>query len=135
MLQILMEQVVGYPPNYDKIKEAFDIENKPVVFCYGKYLYNPSGGIVPPDLIEHESTHCRQQNGDPEAWWDRYISDKNFRLAQEVEAYRNQYKYICRISNNRNEIFDFLKQISIDLSSSIYGNITTFTEAMNLIKG
>lgn len=128
-----MKQIIGFPPNIEKIRKAFDIEDKPVVFTYGDILYNPLGGHVSKDLEVHELTHTKQQGSSPEDWWDRYINDKQFRLDQEIEAYRNQYEYYCRKNKSLNAQFRFLRTLSHYLSSEVYGNLVTRSEAMDLI--
>lgn len=46
-----------FPPNYEELKQRFDIEGKPVVFTYGNILYVPMGGEIPDHLMKHEETH------------------------------------------------------------------------------
>lgn len=87
-----MKIINNNPPNIDKIKKAFPIV-KGTIFCYGDSIYNPDGMIISEDLIIHEGIHQKQQGDKIEEWWDKYISDKEFRLEQELEAYRNQYNY------------------------------------------
>lgn len=123
-----------YPPNYEEIKTRFDIEGKPVVFTYGDILYNPHEGGIPPHLIIHEKTHTKQQGNNPKEWWDRYLIDDKFRFDQEVEAYRNQYKFFKETTKDRNAVAKFLFKIASDLSGEIYGNLCTHTEAQQLIR-
>ncbi|MES2224149.1 MAG: hypothetical protein V4469_04430 [Patescibacteria group bacterium] len=86
----VMEIVKEYPPNYEKIKEVL---NPPpnAIFAYGEKIYNPSDATIGPDLQAHEQMHSLQMGTDPVAWWEKYLSDKVFRQAQEVEAYAIQY--------------------------------------------
>lgn len=45
-------------------------------------------------LIAHEQKHCEQQRRDGALrWWWRYLTDHDFRLAAEVEAYRISYQH------------------------------------------
>ncbi len=129
-----MQIIVNYPPNIDKIDNAFNARGKPVVFTYGNIIFNPLDGEVTRDLLKHEETHMKQQGSDIEGWWDRYIKDKDFRLKQELEAYRNQYNFIKNSGKNWNYVSIFLSRIATDLSSEIYGNIISYDEAMRLIK-
>ena len=81
----------------------------------------------------HEETHERQQAlMGVVAWWDRYLIDDEFRLSQEVEAYRNQYAFI-RENLNRTERRRLLAFIVKDLCGPIYGNLVSKQEAENLI--
>ena len=129
-----MNIVKEYPPNITKIRNAFPIEVN-TVFTYGDNLYAPLVEFeIPSDLLAHEKTHTIQQGPDPEAWWDKYIADPKFRFDQELEAYRNQYRFYCKFVKGRNERFKFLVTIAHDLSSPLYGSMVGFLEATNLIK-
>lgn len=122
------------PPNYDEIALYFDIEGKPVVFAYGDTLYNPSGNFIPDHLMVHEEVHSRQQGIEVKEWWDRYLIDPDFRLEQEVEAYRAQYKFLSKQTRNRELLFQFLNKFSKDLSGPIYGHMIDYETAKRLIK-
>lgn len=81
----------------------------------------------------HEQTHWRQQGDDPAGWWNKYLVDSNFRVEQELAAYKNQYwEYLKH--HDRNNANHFAMKIARDLSSSLYGNILSFSEAFYLIK-
>ncbi len=122
----------GYPPNIGAIREKLN-PSLNTVFTYGDTIYIPSGGSPNKALMAHEETHMRQQGDDPKGWWDKYIASPDFRLRQEVEAYRNQYKEFSK-AKNRNRLYIFLSRIARDLSSSIYGNIISYDTAFKLIR-
>ena len=84
--------------------------------------------------MAHEQTHTKQQGDDIDGWWDRYLSDFEFRLNQEVEAYHNQYMFLLD-NYNRKDRRVILSQISKDLASPIYGNLVTKEKAKELIVG
>lgn len=129
-----MNIVKAYPPNIEKIKKAFPIKRN-TVFTYGDTIFAPEVSFkLPPDLIAHEQTHQIQQGADPEAWWDKYIADVQFRYVQELIAYQNQYRFYCKFVKGRNERFNFAKTLAMDLSGPLYGNIVGFMEAINLIR-
>ena len=128
-----MKIIMDYPPNIEKIKAAFNIEGLKVVFTYGDTIYNPHTDAVSDHLMVHESTHARQQGDDPDAWWDKYIADPEFRKEQELEAYANQYLFMKKACTNR-VLKDFLYQIANDLSGQIYGNLMSLTEAESAIR-
>jgi hypothetical protein len=95
-----MDVVEGYPPNIDTIRMVFPV-TKDTVFAYGDTIYCsyiPEGGLRP-DLIYHESIHRRQQAGDPESWWNKYIVDRQFRFEQELEAYYEQWQWVRKYTN------------------------------------
>lgn len=124
------------PPNLDKIIAAGMNPNVPrTVFTYGDILYNPGGLYIPEHLLVHEETHTRQQGNDPDAWWDRYIKDPEFRLQQEAKAYGRQYAYLARgrdFGLGGREVI--LKKLARILSSQTYGNLIDFKEAKKLIQ-
>lgn len=122
-----------YPPNIKEIKKAFKISDR-TVFTYGDTLHNPGRGKIPHDLLVHEITHMEQQGDNPAGWWRKYIKDTEFRLNQEVEAYRNQYRQYIKIVKDRNKRAVFIYRIATDLSSDLYGKIINYSEAVRLIK-
>lgn len=127
-----MKIVKSNPPNYDKIAKKFDLTES-VVFTYGDKLYVPNGEEIPLHLMVHEEVHEEQQGDDPEAWWDRYLEDPDFRLQQEVEAYRKQYKVVRKITTKK-QATDFLNRVAKDLSGKIYGNVVDYKTARQLIR-
>lgn len=127
-----MEIVNKYPPNIEEIKKNFTL-HKGIIFTYGDKLYNPDNGIIDEALMKHEETHTVQQGDNPDEWWDKYFTDKEFRLKQELEAYQNQYKYAIE-NYGRPMRRNLLKIISKDLSSVMYGSLISEEEAKGLIK-
>jgi len=130
-----MKILQGNPPNLDKIiKAGLKPDPDKTVFTYGDTIYNPGKGIIDPLLMKHEEIHSRQQGNDPDGWWDRYLKDINFRLAQELEAYGIQYKEAEKIIKDRNGLSKLLRLLANDLSGEMYGKILTFQEAIIKIK-
>lgn len=127
-----MNILYEYPPNFDKIKEVFPIKED-TVFTYGDTIYSPKRQKITPDLIIHEDVHVKQQV-DPELWWNKYLKDKEFRLSQELEAYRAQYKFLCGVISDRNRRGICLHTIASHLSSDMYGNIISYSDAIKAIK-
>jgi hypothetical protein len=124
----------GYPPNIEEIKKAFKLDGRNVIFTYGDVIFNPGSNMIDLALMAHEQTHSIQQDGKPEKWWERYLKDKEFRLSQELHAYQVQYRYYCKEVKDRNQRYRFLTKIAGDLSSELYGNIISKSEAIRLIK-
>ena len=124
------------PPNYETILKHLDVEGQPVVFTYGDTLYNVPDGYTPQEhLLVHERIHTKQQAeiGGADIWWEKYLTNNNFRLLQELQAYAAQYKF-C-FDNTRRKISDgFLDKIAHDLASEAYGNIISFNEAQTQIR-
>lgn len=126
-----------HPPNIKTIMKKFpDVATMPgVVYTHGDTIYNPSGNDLPDHLIHHEQVHIRQQAlTNPRQWWGQYISDENFRLEQELEAYREQYDFI-KIHYNREQRRALLDKLATDLSGSMYGKILDKKMAKELIGG
>jgi len=130
-----MKIIHELPPIYDAVVNAGMRPSLTTIYAYGDAIYVPSGEHIPEDLIVHEETHCKQQSGDPDAWWSRYIDDPYFRIEQEIEAYANQYRYVCRnMIKDRNARVRFLMSMSIALSGPIYGNVILQSVAFERIK-
>jgi hypothetical protein len=123
------------PPCYEEAKKKFGVNffRDRVVFTYGDTIHFYKGNIDP-DLIAHESVHIKQHaaySGGPEAWWRKYLDDGDFRLSQELEAYRAQYEYILKYYKKKTH-FDHLHFYAKSLCT-IYGLKMTIEDAMNLI--
>lgn len=127
-----MQIVQSFPPNIDKIKAAFNVPPN-TVFTYSPHVYSPLSKDLPTHLVIHEQTHLTQQHDDPEAWWDRYLQDADFRFDQELEAYRNQYRYMQRNIKNYHRLQSELDLLAKDLSSAMYGSIISLFHARELI--
>ena len=124
-----------FPPNFEDIQEAGMCPDPlNALFTYGDTIYAPGGSEVNWHLMAHEEVHERQQGKDPKAWWDRYINDHIFRVAQEAEAYARQYEAICDVLKDRNRRNKTLLDLSRILSGPLYGNVVSKSGAMSLIK-
>ena len=124
-----------YPPNMDAILSVLPMVSKTpgVIFTYGDIIHNPSGKEVRDHLLHHESIHMGQQKAmGPEKWWEQYLADPDFRLSQELEAYRAEYKFLME-NYNREDRRKLLKHITTALSSSMYGNLVNKKLAEQLI--
>jgi len=127
------------PPIIERAREAFGIkwEEKNVVMVYGDTIHQSFDYPMDDDLLIHELVHVRQHAeypGGASAWWDRYLIDAEFRLSQELEAYRIQWQWVLKNEKNRQTRFLILRHCASDLSGSMYGNLMGFTEAMQRIK-
>lgn len=114
-----MKVVKGLPPNIETIRTFLDPRPQ-MWFTYGNTIFGPER-VAPPDVIEHERVHmaqqaklgvapcmkrctdgrlCRQYHAasadlilGAERWWERY-RNPDFRLQQEVEAYRAHLRFL-----------------------------------------
>lgn len=130
-----MKTVKGFPPNIKQIDEVLHTKAKPrVVYTYGDTVYIPNGEALTDDLEVHESVHIAQQADiGAEEWWNRFLDDPEFRLSQELEAYRAQWRFIEENKNRKMKRMMF-RSIIDSLTSSIYGNMITKKEAERLLK-
>lgn len=129
MTQVLFE----YPPNYEDICAHIPaVKRQPsIVFTYAPTIYSPAGVKLPPDLVVHEEVHIERQTN-PAEWWDRYLTDIEFRLNEELEAYRAQYVWALH-NYKRAYRRVLLWSMAKDLSGAMYGKIVTKQEAIKLI--
>lgn len=95
---------IARPPNFERIHAAFpDAGKKGVLFAYGEDVYNPSNVHIPPWLLAHEHRHCAQQwQMDPEVWWEKYITDHEFRYREELVAHAEEYAAQAKMTRDRN---------------------------------
>ena len=127
-----MQVLEEFPPNYEKIAARFDLTGRKPLFCYGDTIYNPHKAEITPDQIIHESVHIKQQ-GDPEEWWNRYLTDDAFRFSQELEAYAVQYGFVKK-NTDKKTTKNCLNILADLLSSPMYGGLCTAKQAKEKIK-
>lgn len=115
-------------PFIEEYRKHFDITKK-TIFAGGDSIYTDYP--LTPDLLVHELVHLKQQAeyGLLE-WVHDFIYNTEFRLSQEIEAYREQLKSI----KDRNYKAKMRFICAEQLSSSLYGNIITKQEAWEKLK-
>lgn len=125
----------GKPPVYEEAQRIFKFpDTQPLAFAWGDKVYVVNNFPMTPDVKVHEETHLRQQKGDPATWWSKYLTDPKFRVDQEIEAYRNQYQYICASVADKNKRYKHLHNIATILSSPLYGKEISYTDAIFHLK-
>lgn len=118
--------VPARPPNFDAILEKFPDADKPgVIFAYGDQIFNPSGIEIPHALIAHEGVHGNRQlsmnfGRHPEAWWDRYLTDPQFRYEEELFAHVAEYKVCAQRVTDRNQRARLLLSTARRLIAPLY---------------
>lgn len=131
-----MNIVKEYPPNYAEICAAIPgakEKGDTVIFTYGDIVYSPSTLSLPDHLHNHEAVHVNQQKQmGRDEWWTKYLADTEFRLKQELQAYRVQYNTVKR-KHVWQHTEELLRSIAKDLSGDMYGNIITYEEARRMI--
>lgn len=122
----------GNFPLVDEAMNKFDIADRidNIAFTYGDTIYAKRDLSF--GLVAHEIIHIIQQkNIGKDIWWRRFLNDFLFRLEQEVEAYRNQYR-VYKLNDPVGAEVE-LERIAQDLSGKMYGNIVDFDRAKELI--
>jgi hypothetical protein len=138
-MQILRER----PPNFDAIATAFPIvrHRRGIFYAFGDTIYNPDGVEVTPALAAHEATHAQRQRdlfsdvGDlaPDAWWNCYLSNPQFRLGEELIAHRAEWRHFISLGYGRAKRRQYLSQISARLASPLYGGLISAAQAKRAI--
>lgn len=115
-------------PLLEEYKKFFAID-KYTIFALYPFIYTDYD--LTPDLLIHELVHHRQQekHGVKE-WVYDFLYNPKFRLKQEVEAYTEQLKSI----KDREQRAKVRWQSAKQLSSSLYGNIISFQDALKALK-
>lgn len=115
-------------PFIEEYRKVFEITDQ-TIFAGGDSIY--TNYPLTPDLLVHELVHLRQQeeHGLIE-WVHDFLYDPEFRLRQELEAYKEQLKSI-KDRNHRNKVRIESAQ---KLSSGLYGNIISTADAFQLMK-
>lgn len=128
-----MKIVEDFPPNYEIIVLALGAQPK-ALFCYGNIIYNPSKRTITPDLEAHEMIHQEQQGSDIGGWYARYLTDREFRLSQELEAYGRQYLFAKEHVQDK-KLLEWAKEsMAFALSGESYGNLIGYGEAESKIR-
>ena len=122
------------PEIYKRCHDVFGVNwSKGVIITYGDTVYCKFD--LPDYKIVHEEVHVVQQASvGPSFWWERYFADPSFRLQEELEAYRAEYKFIHKNVKDRNQKFKMLHEICTDLSGPMYGDIISYDDAIRMIK-
>lgn len=130
-----IEIKIGYPPNYQEIKNAFSLgKTKGIIFSYFPYIYNPDNITIPDDFLYHEQIHLDiQKEIGAKKWWDKYLSDESFRYEQELLAYGKQHQYSKNIFK-RKEVDDRLDFFASVLSDGVYGKNKTYHEVHSQLR-
>lgn len=114
-------------PLIEEYRKVFDITEH-TIFAYNDVIYSDDG--LPNHLIVHEITHHEQQKRDGLDYWvEHYLTDPKYRLRMEVEAYKHQLSVV----DDRNNKARLKIECAKNLSSSLYGNICTYEEAIGLL--
>lgn len=118
-----------FPPNFPAIVAVMPEAQQPgVIFAYGTRVYCPSGdgSPLPRELEAHEAVHLKRQqeyDGGPGAWWDKYLTDIEFRLAEEILAHRAEYAMFCKRHLCQIKRGEARRRIARKLAAPLYGKL------------
>lgn len=128
-----MKKIQAYPPNIDVIRTVLHPETG-AIFCYGDTLYNPDNRKLSLDVEAHEMVHSEQQGDNPDAWWAKYLSDREFRLDQELQAYGRQWLFAKEHVKDK-KLLEWAKEsMALALSGESYGSLIAYGEAESKIR-
>ena len=121
------------PPIYTRLHARFGVEwNDGIAITYGDTVY--SKNPIPVDVAEHEKVHVWQQSQiGVEEWWDRYINDPDFRLNQEVQAYKEQIRALNVLIKDRNQLYLAKRKLYRDLAGPMYDYMVSADYAKELL--
>lgn len=121
-MTLILSAKFEFPPNYDEIVKRFGpgLDSSKPIFAYCPYVYNPHRVQIGPELVAHETVHCQRQGGSPGLWWQRYLADDNFRMAEEILAHVAEYEVLCQ-GRDRNARRQVMHYISNRLVAPMYG--------------
>ena len=133
------EIVIALPPVFDRCVAAFGHEaiiGRPIVWSWGNKVFNPLGIEIPPEILAHEKVHGERQSSDPvriNAWWDKYLTDAQFRYDEELVAHRAEWHAYFRRRPGKDNT-EVLNKIAERLASSLYGGCCTVAQAKDAIQ-
>lgn len=123
------------PAIFLKIHNKFKVQFKDIVIAYYPDIYVKEG-YLPTSKMVHEQIHLdRQEKIGVVKWWDKYLSDKRFRLHEELMAYSAEIDYIY--GPHSKALLQYrdirVEQLLQEISSSMYGNMISYEEARKLL--
>lgn len=133
-----MRQIFDFPPNYPAIVGAIpEVAFGRPVFSWGTDIYNPYRLTLDKHLNRHESVHGliqQPKEGSPERWWEKYLWEADFRLDQELEAYRAQLASFMTECRDREKVHRFVWALALQLSGPLYGRLLSHSEALKRLR-
>lgn len=129
----MTEIVNNWPPNIKAIRAVLPV-TRDNIFAYGGKIYSPGAYKLDPALIAHERVHFGQQGADSDGWWERFLRDKKFRLAQEIPAHQAEWQHFLGLNPGRKQRRVRLKQMAKRLSAPMYGRLISTAKAKKVIQ-
>jgi hypothetical protein len=123
------------PEIWPEIEKRFGVKWGPgVAVTYAGVIH--CEGELAPDADTHEFMHVQQQavyKDGPRAFFDRFMTDRDFREEMEVEAFRTQWTYIRQYVKDRNDRARALEVMAGQLAGPMYDLGISTSKARHLI--
>lgn len=151
-----MRIITDWPPNIDAIRAAFPLGDRvDLAFAFGDRVYSPGSSTLHASIQAHEQVHCDRQRAMGQfghqfavmpddrtlEWWDHYLKDPQFRLAEEIPAHRAEFLWWAARPGAEKPIDGFrsarlyhLHQTAVKLASPLYGRMISLSEARKAIE-
>lgn len=125
------------PPLFAAIDAVFKVAGRPILFSWGRLIYNPMRVFVAPELMAHEAVHGERQVN-VEAWWANYLISPQFRFDEELPAHRAEFKALCEIHrpqwrSQRGMRRVMAAHVARKLAAPLYGSLISIEKAKALI--
>lgn len=130
-----IKHTTDQPPVWGTLQERYGVSWDRTVVAYGDTIHSARLPL-PADIEVHERVHLRQQGytqAGAAVWWKKYLDDPQFRYEQELEAYRAQYQFLRKTVKDRNALTQRTHKLAQLLSSPMYGEVVTLSEALKEI--
>lgn len=122
----------GFPPNFRDIVNQFpQARARGVIFSYGETVYVNGDTTLPLELRAHEAKHGERQLAIGVAeWWEKYLSDPQFRLEEELIAHKAEVAAHCGGNRAKRGL---IKACAKRLSGPLYGSMMSEATALQLL--
>lgn len=115
-------------PLMEEYKKVFEIDDNTIFALFPSIYTNHQ---LRPDIMIHEMTHLSQQTKiGLKEWVYDFLESPRARLEFEIQAYKAQLKSI----KDRNQRDLIRRESARNLSSALYGNIISYSDAFNKLK-
>lgn len=121
------------PPNIENIRLAGFGTDPEGIYAYAPDVFSLSKKEIPADIQYHEDIHIQRQGDSPLLWWHKWLTDKDFRLEEELEAYARQAQWVKKNLGSK-AAKEGLDEFAENLSSSMYKLNINFHKAHAMIR-
>ena len=117
-----------------KLENRFGVDwNDDLIIAWNGKIHSKNAPSA--EKIVHEMVHLEEQSAmGNDAWWECYLNSPEFRLEQEIKAYKAEADFVKKYIKNREHRYKMIHEMAKNLSSSIYGGIIGMQEALRLLR-